>query len=316
MRPERALLLKSAARAQQGRSCRRSPETWTYVPALCVLLAFNPTCSFGRKDHCPWTKAVERICALTPVDKDVSNNGSPSYQSFAITAAWTGEKEFALGKQLEAGSCSLPQAHKILESKRCLKAPLSPSGYPLSRGDPRFEKKIVECCAAEGNASRFQRSERPEFLRRTEAASTYKVAVAYAIVRLAAHSQVATQIFPFLELPNWQGPNGRPSPGPHSVFRLAVVCSWAFRDDRPDELSSRKGHRFAESTKRRQTARAQTHDGAITSSAALAAGVTNLRFCAFGAGNTPRKAALNSCSQNNTTTIRSLVAGPFANLSE
>jgi hypothetical protein len=42
-----------------------------------------------------------RAIALTPLEKDV-NNGSRVLQYFAITAAWTGEKELAL-QQLETG---------------------------------------------------------------------------------------------------------------------------------------------------------------------------------------------------------------------
>ena len=73
------------------------------------------------------------------MEKDVVN-GSLVLQYFAITVAWTGEKELAL-QQLEAG-LRAPAASLML-SYGALK--LFPIWDPL-RNDPRFEK-IVESLA-------------------------------------------------------------------------------------------------------------------------------------------------------------------------
>jgi hypothetical protein len=77
-----------------------------------------------------------RAIALAPMEKDV-NIGSRVTQYFAITAAWTGEKELAL-QQLEAG-LRAPDA-SIAPSYGALK--LLPFWDPL-RGDPRFEKIVA-----------------------------------------------------------------------------------------------------------------------------------------------------------------------------
>src|SRR5882724_4375215 len=117
-----------AARAQQEKIVQAQPE---YGPALCVLGLIDA--ALGRKDLA--LDEGRRAIALTPVEKDVSN-GSRVLQYFAITAAWTGEKEFAL-QQLEAG-LRAPQASQML-SYGALK--LLPFWDPL-RGDPRFEKIV------------------------------------------------------------------------------------------------------------------------------------------------------------------------------
>jgi len=83
------------------------------------------------------------VIALTPLEKDV-NNGSRVLQYFAITAAWTGEKELAL-QQLETG-LRAPDASQML-SYGALK--LHTVWDPL-RGDPRFEK-IVASLAPENS---------------------------------------------------------------------------------------------------------------------------------------------------------------------
>src|SRR5437667_7122905 len=68
-------------------------------------------------------------------------------------------------------------------------------------------------------------SERPSFFSELKRRNVYKVAVAYAVVGWLV-AQIATQIFPFLEIPNW-------------VVRLiivliaigfpiALVIAWAF----------------------------------------------------------------------------------------
>jgi hypothetical protein len=74
------------------------------------------------------------------------NNGSRVLQYFAITAAWTGEKELAL-QQLETG-LRAPSA-SIALSYGSLK--LLPFWDPL-RDDPRFEK-IVGSLAPKETAS-------------------------------------------------------------------------------------------------------------------------------------------------------------------
>src|SRR5436853_5572792 len=68
-------------------------------------------------------------------------------------------------------------------------------------------------------------SEKPSFFAELKRRNVYKVAVAYAVAGLVV-AQIATQIFPFLEIPNW-------------VVRLvivliaigfpvALVIAWAF----------------------------------------------------------------------------------------
>src|SRR6184192_1105870 len=126
-----------AARAQQEKIVQAQPD---YGPALCVLGLIDA--ALGRKDLA--LEEGRRAIALTPVEKDV-NNGSRVLQYFAITAAWTGEKELAL-QQLEAG-LRAPDASQML-SYGALK--LLPFWDPL-RGDPRFEQ-IVESLAPKGNA--------------------------------------------------------------------------------------------------------------------------------------------------------------------
>ena len=77
-----------------------------------------------------------------PVEKDVIN-GSCVLQYFAITAAWTDDKELAL-QQLEAG-LRAPNASLML-SYGALK--LHPVWDPL-RGDPRFEKIVADLAPKE-----------------------------------------------------------------------------------------------------------------------------------------------------------------------
>ena len=128
----RARTAFEAARAQQEKIVQAQPD---YGPALCVLGLIDA--ALGRKDLA--LEEGHRAIALTPVEKDVIN-GSRVLQYFAITAAWTGEKELAL-QQLEAG-LRAPVASVML-SYGALK--LFPFWDPL-RGDPRFEK-IVESLA-------------------------------------------------------------------------------------------------------------------------------------------------------------------------
>jgi len=125
----RARTAFEAARAQQEKIVQAQPD---HGPALCVLGLIDA--ALGRKDLA--LEEGRRAIALTPVEKDVVN-GSRVLQYFAITAAWTGEKELAL-QQLEAG-LRAPMASFML-SYGALK--LLPVWDPL-RGDPRFEKIVA-----------------------------------------------------------------------------------------------------------------------------------------------------------------------------
>ena len=125
----RARTAFQAARAQQEKIVQAQPE---YGPALCVLGLIDA--ALGRKDLA--LEEGRRAIALMPVEKD-SINGSLVLQYFAITAAWTGDKELAL-QQLEAG-LRAPVASLML-SYGALK--LFPVWDPL-RGDPRFEKIVI-----------------------------------------------------------------------------------------------------------------------------------------------------------------------------
>src|SRR5262249_23483231 len=113
-----------AARTEQEKIVQAPPD---YGPTLCVLAIIDA--ALGRKDLA--LEEGRRAIALMPVEKDTIN-GSFVLQYFAITAAWTGEKELAL-QQLETG-LRAPSASGAL-SYGALK--LLPFWDPL-RGDPRF----------------------------------------------------------------------------------------------------------------------------------------------------------------------------------
>src|SRR5207237_9759514 len=132
----KARIAFEAARAQQEKIVQAQPD---YGPALCVLGLIDA--ALGRKDLA--LDEGRRAITLMPLEKDVVN-GSRVLQYFAITAAWAGDKEFAL-QQLEAG-LRAPDASQML-SYGALK--LLPFWNPL-RGDPRFEQ-IVESLAPNGN---------------------------------------------------------------------------------------------------------------------------------------------------------------------
>jgi hypothetical protein len=83
-----------------------------------------------------------RAIALTSLEKDVYN-GSQVLQYFAITAAWTGDKELAL-QQLETG-LRAPVPSVVL-TYGVLK--LLPFWDPL-RGDPRFEQIVASLAPKE-----------------------------------------------------------------------------------------------------------------------------------------------------------------------
>src|SRR5438045_3998138 len=133
--------------------------------------------------------------------------------------------------------------------------------------------------------------------------NVYKVAVAYAVVAWLL-IQVATQVFPFFELPNW---------AVQMVvlamvigFPIAVVCSWAF-EMTPEgiKLESDVDRRITRKTGRKLTA-------LITVIAALAAGVTAFRFLhSERGGNTERQAAFAT-----EIVSKSIAVLPFENLSE
>jgi adenylate cyclase len=131
----RALAAFEAARAQQEKIVQAQPD---YGPALCVLAMIDA--GLGRKELA--LEEGRRAIALTPMEKDVSN-GSRVLQYFAITAAWTGEKELALD-QLETGLRAPNTA--LVQSYGALK--LLPFWDPL-RGDPRFEKLVASLAPKE-----------------------------------------------------------------------------------------------------------------------------------------------------------------------
>jgi TolB-like protein/class 3 adenylate cyclase/Tfp pilus assembly protein PilF len=126
----RARTAFETARTQQEKIVQAQPD---YGPPLCVLAMIDA--ALGHKDEA--LEEGRRAIALTPLEKDVAN-GSLVLQYFAITAAWTGEKELAL-QQLETG-LRAPVASVAL-SYGVLK--LMPFWDPL-RGDPRFEKIVAE----------------------------------------------------------------------------------------------------------------------------------------------------------------------------
>jgi tetratricopeptide (TPR) repeat protein len=126
----------SKARAEQEKIVQAQPD---YGPALCVLGLIDA--ALGRKQAA--LEEGRRAIELLPSEKD-SINGSFMIQYFAITAAWSGEKDLAL-QQLELG-LRAPVPSLVL-SYGGLK--LLPFWDPL-RGDPRFEKIVAEL-APRGN---------------------------------------------------------------------------------------------------------------------------------------------------------------------
>src|SRR2546430_8170400 len=83
----RARTAFEAARAQQEKIVQAQPD---YGPTLCVLAMIDA--ALGRKDLA--LEEGRRAIALMPLEKDIYD-GSPVLQYFAITAAWTGDKELA-----------------------------------------------------------------------------------------------------------------------------------------------------------------------------------------------------------------------------
>jgi tetratricopeptide (TPR) repeat protein len=117
------------AHLEQEKIVQAQPD---YEPPLCVLGLIDA--ALGRKEEA--LREGRRAIELLPVEKD-SINGSHMIQYFAVTAAWTGEKDLAL-QQLELG-VRAPFASQLL-SYGGLK--LLPFWDPL-RGDPRFSKIVA-----------------------------------------------------------------------------------------------------------------------------------------------------------------------------
>src|SRR4029078_3518700 len=125
----RARAAFEAARAQQEKIVQAQPD---YGPTLCVLAMIDA--ALGRKEAA--LEEGRRAIELLPVEKD-SMNGSAMIQYFAVTAAWTGEKDLGL-QQLEIGlrapSASVVVSYGALNSW--------PGWHPL-RGAPRFERSAA-----------------------------------------------------------------------------------------------------------------------------------------------------------------------------
>jgi len=125
----RARIAFEATRTDQEKIVQAQPG---YGPALCILAMIDA--GLGHKDLA--LEEGRRAITLMPIEKDVAT-GSRVLQYFAVTAAWTGEKELAL-QQLETG-LRAPVASGML-SYGALK--LLPFWDPL-RGDPRFEQIVA-----------------------------------------------------------------------------------------------------------------------------------------------------------------------------
>src|SRR6184192_2480565 len=126
---QKAQLAFTAARAEQEKIVQAEPD---YGPALCVLGVIDA--ALGRKDEA--LREGRRAVELLPVEKD-SINGAAMIASYAMTAAWVGEKDLAF-EQL-AFSARTPAGVTYGDLK------LMPWWDPL-RGDPCFEK-IVDSLA-------------------------------------------------------------------------------------------------------------------------------------------------------------------------
>jgi TolB-like protein/tRNA A-37 threonylcarbamoyl transferase component Bud32/Flp pilus assembly protein TadD len=121
-----AQLAFTAARTEQEKIVQAEPD---YGPALCVLGVIDA--ALGRKDEA--LREGRRAVELLPVEKE-SINGAAMIASYAMTAAWVGEKNLAF-EQL-AFSARTPAGVTYGDLK------LMPWWDSL-RGDPRFEKIVV-----------------------------------------------------------------------------------------------------------------------------------------------------------------------------
>jgi serine/threonine-protein kinase len=122
----KAQLAFTAARDEQDKIVQAEPD---YGPALCVLGVIDA--ALGRKEEA--LREGRRAVELLPVEKD-SVNGADMIASYAMTAAWVGEKNLAF-EQL-AFSARTPAGVTYGDLK------LMPWWDPL-RGDPRFEKIVA-----------------------------------------------------------------------------------------------------------------------------------------------------------------------------
>jgi len=121
-----AQLAFTAARDEQDKIVQAEPD---YGPALCVLGVIDA--ALGRKEEA--LREGRRAVELLPVEKD-SVNGADMIASYAMTAAWVGEKNLAF-EQL-AFSARTPAGVTYGDLK------LDPFWDPL-RSDPRFEKIVA-----------------------------------------------------------------------------------------------------------------------------------------------------------------------------
>jgi TolB-like protein/Tfp pilus assembly protein PilF len=119
----------TAARAEQEQIVARQSD---FGPALCVLALIDA--ALGNRDAA--LAEGRRAMELLPIAKDPSG-GQRLAAYFAITAAWSGEKDLAL-QHLEAAGPT--PGGSTIASYGFLK--LLPFWQPL-RGDPRFEKIVA-----------------------------------------------------------------------------------------------------------------------------------------------------------------------------
>ena len=128
----KAQLAFTAARAEQEKIVQAEPD---YGPALCVLGVIDA--ALGRKEEA--LREGRRAVELLPVEKD-SVTGAAMIASYAMTAAWVGEKNLAF-EQL-AFSARMPAGVTYGDLK------MMPWWDPL-RGDPRFEKIVTSLAPKE-----------------------------------------------------------------------------------------------------------------------------------------------------------------------
>ena len=128
----KARLAFTAARDEQDKIVQAEPD---YGPALCVLGVIDA--ALGRKDEA--LREGWRAVELLPVEKD-SVNGAAMIVSYAMTAAWVGEKNLAFEQLAFSARTSAGVTYGDLK--------LMPWWDPL-RGDPRFEKIVASLAPKE-----------------------------------------------------------------------------------------------------------------------------------------------------------------------
>jgi serine/threonine-protein kinase len=131
----KAQLAFTAARVEQEKVAQAQPD---YGPAWCILGIIDA--ALGRKEEA--LREGRRAVELLPVEKE-SINGFHMIVSFAIIAAWVGEKDLACEKL--ASAFRYPYSGVDL-TYGDLK--LNPFWDPL-RGDPRFEKIVASLAPKE-----------------------------------------------------------------------------------------------------------------------------------------------------------------------